>query len=216
MGAVLELEQILSVMLILTVVATAVMAASAAIQGARLELDLFGATVIAVATAVGGGTVRDMLLGRMPVFWITDLTYLYTAVPVAIVMFFVATKLPQGNGRRLRLLMQLDAVGLALFTLVGVRVAQGMETHAVIAVVIGCVTGTVGGMIRDILCGLTPSVLKEDLYATISLAGGVLYLFLEGWVAEEWAVGGCFLAMLIVRLIVIARTDMAAEAEQES
>lgn len=211
----MELEHILSVMVVLTVVATAVMAASAAIQGARLKLDLFGATVIAVTTAVGGGTVRDMLLGRMPVFWITDLTYLYTAVPVAIIMFYVATKLPTGNGKRLRLLMQLDAVGLALFTLIGVRIAQDMGTHAVIAVVIGCVTGTVGGMIRDILCGLTPSVLKEDLYATISLAGGVLYLLLDDWVGEEWALGTGFVAMMIVRLIVIARTDMAAEAEAE-
>ncbi|MGR3711568.1 MAG: trimeric intracellular cation channel family protein [Shimia sp.] len=83
-------DSLLTVMFALTVAATAVMAGSAAIQGARLKLDLFGATVIAVATAVGGGTVRDMLLGRMPVFWITDLTYLFTAVPVAVVMYFVA------------------------------------------------------------------------------------------------------------------------------
>ncbi|TCL01218.1 putative membrane protein YeiH [Shimia isoporae] len=207
------IEQLMSVMFILTVVATAVMAASAAIQGARLELDLFGATVIAVATAVGGGTVRDMLLGRMPVFWITDLTYLFTAVPMAVVMYFVATRLPSGNGRRLRLLMQLDAVGLALFTLVGVRVAQEMETHVAIAVVIGVITGTVGGMIRDVLCNVTPSVLKEDLYATISLIGGSLYLVLDRQIGEEWAVGISFVGMLVVRLIVIARTDMAAESQ---
>ncbi|SFL18393.1 trimeric intracellular cation channel family protein [Shimia haliotis] len=210
------IDQLLSVMFGLTVVATAVMAASAAIQGARLNLDLFGATVIAVTTAVGGGTVRDMLLGRMPVFWITDLTYLYTAVPVAIVMFFVATKLPAGNGKRLRLLMQLDAVGLALFTLVGVRVAQQMDTHAAIAVVIGVITGTVGGMIRDVLCNVTPSVLKEDLYATISLLGGALYLILERQFGEVWAIGVCFPAMLIVRLIVIARMDMKAESALDS
>ncbi|MCP4819877.1 MAG: trimeric intracellular cation channel family protein [Shimia sp.] len=207
------IEQLLSVMMGLTVVATAVMAASAAIQGARLQLDLFGATVIAVTTAVGGGTVRDMLLGRMPVFWITDMTYLFTAVPVAVVMFFVATKLPAGNGKRLRLLMQLDAVGLALFTLVGVRVAQDMGTHLAIAVVIGVITGTVGGMIRDILCNVTPSVLKEDLYATISLVGGVLYLIIDEFLGEEWAIGLCFLAMLIVRLIVIARMDMTKEID---
>ncbi|MGR3634685.1 MAG: trimeric intracellular cation channel family protein [Shimia sp.] len=206
------IEQLPTVMFVLTVIATAVMAASAAIQGARLELDLFGATVIAVTTAVGGGTVRDMLLGRMPVFWITDLTYLYTAVPVAVVMFYVSTRLPTGNGKRLRLLMQFDAVGLALFTLVGVRVAQEMETHAAIAVVIGVITGTVGGMIRDVLCNVTPSVLKEDLYATISLIGGVSYLVLDDWIGEEVASGVCFLGMLLVRLIVIARMDMKAQS----
>ncbi|WP_270732291.1 trimeric intracellular cation channel family protein [Shimia sp. Alg240-R146] len=206
------IEQLPTLMFVLTVIATAVMAASAAIQGARLELDLFGATVIAVTTAVGGGTVRDMLLGRMPVFWITDLTYLYTAVPVAVVMFYVSTRLPTGNGKRLRLLMQFDAVGLALFTLVGVRVAQEMETHAAIAVVIGVITGTVGGMIRDVLCNVTPSVLKEDLYATISLIGGVTYLVLNDWIGEEVASGVCFLGMLLVRLIVIARMDMKAQS----
>lgn len=192
----------------LMVAATAVMAASAAIQGVRHNLDLFGATVIGVSAAVGGGTVRDLLLGRTPVFWITDLTFLYTAVPVAMGMFWVATRLPSGNGRRLRLLMQFDAVGLALFTLVGVRVALDVDAHVVIAVVIGCVTGTVGGMFRDILCNVTPSVLKEDFYATISLIGGALYVGLLPRVGENWTLGICFSAILLTRLIVIARTHI--------
>jgi uncharacterized membrane protein YeiH len=110
--------------------------------------------------------------------------------------------------------MQLDAVGLALFTLVGVRVAQQMETHAAIAVVIGCITGTVGGMIRDVLCNVTPSVLKEDLYATISLAGGAIYVLAFPYVREDFALAGCFLLMLLARLIVIARIDMSAAAEE--
>ena len=147
-------------LLLLTVLATAVMAASAALQGVRHELDLFGATVIAVAAAVGGGTVRDLLLGRMPVFWITDLTYLLTAIPVGALAFLVGRTLPSGNGRRLRLLMMFDAAGLALFTLVGIEVALEAQVHPFVAVVIGCITGTVGGMIRDILCNVTPSVLR--------------------------------------------------------
>ncbi|PSL21231.1 trimeric intracellular cation channel family protein [Shimia abyssi] len=189
----------------LTVLATAVMAASAAIQGARHTLDLFGATVIGVAAAVGGGTVRDLFLGRVPVFWITDLTYLMVAIPVAAAAYFVATRLPSGNGRRLRLLMQFDAVGLALFTLVGVEVALQMETHPFVAVIIGCITGTVGGMIRDILCNVTPSVLKEDLYATISLVGGGVFVGLISLVDQAVALVTCFALMLVARLFVIAR-----------
>lgn len=199
------IDHLVPVVFALTVLATAVMAASAALQGARHELDLFGAIVIAVAAAVGGGTVRDLLLGRMPVFWINDLTYLLTAVPVAALAFFVGTRLKAGGGRRLRLLMQLDAVGLALFTLVGVNVALEMGTHPLVAVIIGCITGTVGGMIRDILCNVTPSVLKEDLYATISLVGGGLYVLLAQTMNDELLLIGCFLLMLVARLIVIAR-----------
>ncbi len=206
------IEPIAHFALILTLAATAVMAASAAIQGARLDLDMFGATTIALATAVGGGTVRDLILGRTPVFWITDLSFLLTAVPVAAVTYVVAKRLPQGNGQRLRLLMQFDAVGLALFTLIGVRIAQGEGTHWIIAVVIGCVTGTVGGMIRDILCNVTPSVLKEDLYATISIAGGTMFLVAEQMMDETIALVGCFAVMFVARLVVLARVDPGADS----
>ncbi|MBO9407739.1 trimeric intracellular cation channel family protein [Shimia sp. R9_1] len=194
-----------------TIIATAVMAASASIQGVRHTLDLFGATLIGVATAVGGGTLRDLLLGRTPVFWIEDLSYLATAVPVAVAMYFVATRLPSGNGRRLRLLMQLDAIGLALFTLVGVRVALDMSTHPAIAVVIGCITGIVGGIIRDVLCNVTPSVLKEDLYATVSLIGGGIYVLSAPIIGETLSFALCFGLMLIARLILIKQLIAAEE-----
>lgn len=192
-------------LLLLTVLATAVMAASAALQGVRHELDLFGATVIAVAAAVGGGTVRDLLLGRMPVFWITDLTYLLTAIPVGALAFLVGRTLPSGNGRRLRLLMMFDAAGLALFTLVGIEVALEAQVHPLVAVVIGCITGTVGGMIRDILCNVTPSVLREDLYATISLAGGAVFVLIQPQMDVRAAMGVSFGLMLVARLVVILR-----------
>ncbi len=192
-------------LLLLTVLATAVMAASAALQGVRHELDLFGATVIAVAAAVGGGTVRDLLLGRMPVFWITDLTYLLTAIPVGALAFLVGRTLPSGNGRRLRLLMMFDAAGLALFTLVGIEVALEAQVHPFVAVVIGCITGTVGGMIRDILCNVTPSVLREDLYASISLAGGAVFVLIQPLMDVRAAMGVSFGLMLVARLVVIQR-----------
>ncbi|MGX9351884.1 trimeric intracellular cation channel family protein [Shimia sp. W99] len=200
------IDPLAQVVFLLTVLATAVMAASAAIQSVRHDLDLFGATVIAVAAAVGGGTVRDLLLGRVPVFWITDLTYLLTAIPVGIVAFAIGSRLPSGNGRRLRLLMMFDAVGLALFTLVGIEVALQMGTHPLVAVIIGCITGTVGGMIRDILCNVTPSVLKEDLYATISLLGGAVFVIAAPMMDQRVALVLCFALMLVARLIVIARS----------
>ncbi len=203
-------ETVIQVVWVLSALATAVMSASAAIQAVRHNMDVFGAAVLGVATAVGGGTLRDLLLGRTPVFWIDDQTYLLTAVPVAIASYFAARMLPSGNGRRERLLMQFDAVGLALFTLIGVRVALEAGTSGVVAVVIGCVTGTVGGMIRDVLCNVTPSVLKEDLYATISLLGGGVYIGLAEIVEPRWALAFCFLSMLAVRIFVISQSRSAS------
>ncbi len=185
--------------------ASAVLAASAALQAARHGFDPFGATVLAFATALGGGTLRDLFLGRTPVFWIADPVFLAVIIPVALATFLLAGRMASGEGQRLRLLMQLDAVGLALFTLIGVRIAQDAGTHWIIAVVIGCVTGTVGGMIRDVLCNVAPSILKEDLYATISLAGGGLFLLLDPVTGTEAALALSFAAMLAARLVTIAR-----------
>lgn len=179
------------------------MAASAAIQARRFNLDLFGATVLGVVTAVGGGTLRDLLLGLTPVFWISDLRFLMVAVPSSLLSFFVAARMPTGNGRRLALLMYLDAVGLALFTLTGVQVALEAGVAPVLTIVIGCVTGTAGGMIRDLLCNITPSVLREDLYATISLAGGAAYLAFSQFMGESTATLVTFGLILLARLVVL-------------
>ncbi len=188
---------------LLTIFATAVMAASAALQAARHGLDPFGATVLGLVTAVGGGTVRDLLLGLTPVFWIEDARFLATAIPASLVSYVIAQRMPSGNGQRHRLLLRLDAIGLALFTLLGTQVALDAGFSGPTSVIVGCVTGTVGGMIRDLLCSVTPSVLKEDLYATISLAGGSLFVLTLSQVPENSAVLISFAAMLAVRLLVL-------------
>ncbi|ABV92650.1 protein of unknown function UPF0126 [Dinoroseobacter shibae DFL 12 = DSM 16493] len=190
----------------LTVLATAVMAASAAIQAVRQGFDPFGAVVLAVVTAVGGGTLRDILIGRFPVFWIEDLTYIATAVPVALVSYMAARSMRAGGGRRLRLLLYLDAVGLALFTLIGLQIALGAGVSPVIAIILGCTTGIAGGMIRDVLCGLQPSVLKEDLYATISLAGGAVYVVWREALSPETGLMTAFALMTFARFYVVWRT----------
>ncbi|MCP9481291.1 trimeric intracellular cation channel family protein [Shimia sp. CNT1-13L.2] len=199
------MESLSHIFVPLSLVATAVMAASAAIQARRFSLDLFGATVLGIVTAVGGGTLRDLLLGLTPVFWITDLRFLLVAVPSAMLSFYIAARMPTGNGRRLALLMYLDAIGLALFTLTGVQVALGAGVSPVLAIVIGCVTGTAGGMIRDLLCNITPSVLREDLYATISLAGGAAYLGFRQILGEPTATLAAFLLILLVRVVLLWR-----------
>lgn len=199
-----------SLITILTILATAAMAASAAIQGARQEFDPFGAIVLAVVTAVGGGTMRDILIGATPVFWLRDMTYLATAVPVGTITYFLVPKLKKGNGRRLRLLNYLDAIGLALFTLVGIQVALAHDLSTLSTIVLGCITGIAGGMIRDMLCGLQPAILKQDLYATISLIGGVLYIFGRDHAPEEVILGLSFIFITLLRSLVIYRSGKDA------
>lgn len=179
------------------------MAASASIQAVRHGFDLFGAMFLALATAVGGGTVRDLLLGRVPVFWIEDHLYLATAVPVAVLGYVWGQRMREGQGHRLRWLLRLDAIGLALFSLIGLRIALDLGLSPVMAIVVGCINGVVGGMVRDVLCTVTPSVLKEDLYATLSLLGGAFYVLLLPHVGDLLALSISFAALLIARLVVI-------------
>lgn len=205
----LNLQSVDSILIILTIIATAVMAASAALQGVRQGFDPFGTTVLAVVTAVGGGTFRDMLVGATPVFWLQDMTYLSVAIPIGLVTYFIGGRLEAGGGNRLRILLYLDAIGLALFTLVGVEVALDHGLSFLPAIILGCTTGVVGGMLRDLLCGQQPAILKQDLYATISLLGGVVYLIAVEYLTQEISLTAAFLLMVILRFIVIYRRRRA-------
>ena len=195
----------------LTVLATFVMAATAAIQAARQDFDAFGATTLAVVTAIGGGTLRDMLIGATPVFWLTDMTYLFTGVPVGLCTYFLSKQYGYSGGKRLQVLLYLDAIGLALFTLVGVQAGLALDLPLASVVVLGCVTGVAGGMFRDILCGLQPAILKQDLYATISLAGGAIFIGLMNFTTENVSLIVAFSVMVLLRAVVVFRNNGAAE-----
>lgn len=211
-GGAMPIELIGPLVTALTVMATAVMAASAAIQSVRHEFDVFGAMVLSAVTAVGGGTIRDLLIGATPVFWIQDYTYLATSLPVGLATFMFAKRMRAGHGRRLRLLMYFDAVGLALFTILGIKVGLAHHINPAMAVLLGCVTGIAGGMMRDMLCGFSPSVLREDLYATVSIVGGAIYVLTRTAVSEVAGIGVSFLAMIVVRVIIVSRIRLPADA----
>lgn len=193
------------ILIVLTIIATAVMAASGAIQGLRQGFDPFGTAVLAVVTAVGGGTVRDFLIGQTPVFWLEDMTYLLTAIPISLSAHFAGQQLKEGTGKRDALLQYFDAIGLGLFTLVGVQAGLDAQLPMFSAIILGCITGVVGGMLRDVLCGLTPTVLRQDLYATISLIGGSFYIALINFTTPELSLIAAFLFIVIFRFYVIWR-----------
>ncbi|MGL5948528.1 MAG: trimeric intracellular cation channel family protein [Aeromonas sp.] len=151
---------------------TAVFAFSGVLVAGRLRMDAFGVLVLAAVTAVGGGTIRDMILGATPVFWVNDPLYIWVIIATAIIGMWLA-KLPARMPNYL--LPVADAFGLALFTVIGAQKALAFGAAPVIAVLMGTMTGVAGGMIRDVLAREVPMVLQKEIYATACILGGVLY-----------------------------------------
>ena len=157
---------------ILYLVAIAAEAMSAALVAGRREMDWLGVCVIACVTALGGGTLRDVLLGRHPLSWIEHPSYL-----VIVLVAALATALIAPIAKRLRTsFLVLDAIGLVVFTVIGCDIAKGLELHWIIILVSGMVTGTFGGVLRDVLCTQIPLLFRKELYASVSLVTGGLYM----------------------------------------
>ncbi len=174
---------------------TAVFAFSGVLVAGRLRMDAIGVIVLAAVTAIGGGTIRDLLIGASPIFWIQDPTYLWVILATAAAGMWLA-RVP----RRLPwyALPVADAFGLALFVVIGAKKALLFGTSGMVAVVMGVITGVAGGLIRDVLAREIPMVLQKEIYATACIFGGVLY---TGSVALELA---HIPAMLISMLGVLA------------
>jgi uncharacterized membrane protein YeiH len=161
------------ILYILSLIGVGVFAASGALAAGRKSFDLLGVIVISGVTAIGGGTLRDVLLDRHPIFWIAD--------PMQLVVILAATALTLVYVRFRRppwtALLVADALGLALFTISGTQVAEQRGLPGIIAVVMGTITGSAGGVVRDILSGEVPLLLRNtELYATASIAGSTVYL----------------------------------------
>jgi uncharacterized membrane protein YeiH len=145
-----------------------VFAITGALVASRAQLDLVGFAFIACLTALGGGTIRDLLLDRNPIFWIANPTYLAVAAGAALVIFFTAHLLES----RLRALIWLDSFALAVAVAAGAGVALGLDQSAVIIVLMGMITGCMGGLMRDVVVGEVPLVLKQgELYVTAAFVG---------------------------------------------
>ena len=169
---------------LLDLIGVAVFAVSGALAAGRKALDLFGVLVIASLTAVGGGTVRDLLLDRHPIFWIADPSYLIVIAAAALLtLIHVQLRAPPGNALSIA-----DALGLALFSLSGAQIAEAAGVAPIIAVLMGTITGVAGGVLRDVLCAEIPLILRRDIYATAAIAGISVYLVAEALgVPRLWA-----------------------------
>ncbi len=177
---------------------TIAFAFSGVLVAGRLRMDVIGVLVLAAVTAIGGGTIRDLLIGATPVFWIKDSHYLLIIAITAIVGMGVArvyTKMPW------YILPILDAIGLAIFVVTGAQKALSYGTNGVIAVLMGCITGVAGGVIRDVLASEIPMVLRKEVYVTAGLLSGSIYVvLLDFGTGHITAMFASMLSLLLVRI----------------
>ena len=152
----------------------AVFAASGVLAARDRDLDLLGILVVAALTAIGGGTLRDLLLDRHPIFWITDPSYLLIiSAAAALTVAYLRVRPPPGGA-----LLVADALGLALFALSGARLAEAEGCAPLIVVLMGTMTGVTGGALRDVITARVPLILRREVYATAAIAGIAAYLAL--------------------------------------
>ncbi len=160
---------------ILDLIGTAAFAASGAWAGVRRDMDLFGVLVLGMVTATGGGTLRDVLLGDFPPFCLKNEVYLYISIVVSLAVFFQHRRL----GFLQHPLLYFDAVGLGTFVVIGTGKALEYNMGFLGAVIMGIMTATAGGVVRDILSNRVPLILRKEVYASACLAGGALMFLLH-------------------------------------
>jgi uncharacterized membrane protein YeiH len=179
------------------IAAVAVNAITGVLESERKQMDLVGAVTVATATAIGGGTLRDVLLNR-EVFWVADQVYLATAIAVAIVTFYWASR------RKISpdLFLYPDAIGLALFSVVGAQAALQWHTPWLVASVMGVITGVFGGVLRDLFCNQVPLIfLPGELYASVAWVGALTLIGLQ-----EVGVDGTTSAWVAMAVILVLRS----------
>ncbi|GIB28589.1 hypothetical protein VCSRO186_0655 [Vibrio cholerae] len=162
---------LLSVLYIIGITAEAM---TGALSAGRRKMDWFGVMLVASATAIGGGTVRDILLGHYPLGWVKNPEYLAITCVAGVLTTWVYKWVIKLKG----LFIRLDALGLIVFSIIGTQVAMRMGLHPGICLVSAVVTGVFGGLLRDLICRQPPLVLHEELYASIALLASGLYLVL--------------------------------------
>lgn len=186
---------------LLDIIGTMAFAISGVLTAFHKKLDPFGVFIIAFVTAVGGGTLRDMLIGRTPVGWMQDLNYVY----VIILGFLLALIFRKKLDRLRKSLFLFDTIGLGVFTLIGLEKGIEVELHPIICIALGTMTACFGGVIRDILCNEIPVIFRREIYATICIIGGIVFFALKYYKLSD------DLIYLITSLVIISIRLLAVQ-----
>ncbi len=190
----------MEILSLLDIIGTGFFAISGALSAMNKKLDLFGVFIIAGVTAVGGGTIRDLLIGDQPVVWMKSLVY-----PVTIFLGYLLAVIFRGRlGYLRKTFFIFDAIGLSIFTIMGVEKGLTFGINPFLCVMLGMMTGTFGGVIRDILINDVPLIFHKEIYALASLLGGFLFVILYKFnVNDNLIYALTFLTIIIIRMLVV-------------
>ncbi|RZJ64496.1 MAG: trimeric intracellular cation channel family protein [Flavobacterium sp.] len=182
---------------LLNIIGTTAFAVSGSLTAMNKKLDPFGVFVIAFVTSVGGGTLRDVLIGNTPVGWMRDLNFVY-----CIIFGFFLSIVFRKKLDKLRVsLFLFDTIGLGLFTLIGIEKGIATGLHPVICVALGTMTACFGGVIRDILCTEIPVIFRREIYATLCIVGGIIFFLIR----DNFNVNTEVLYVIVSAIIIVLR-----------
>ncbi|WP_018297671.1 trimeric intracellular cation channel family protein [Corynebacterium lubricantis] len=188
-----DTADLLTVLFVIGIVAEAM---TAAVAAGRMRMDLFGVITLGALTALGGGTVRDIILDNYPLTWVEQPLYLLIVVIASVVTVRISWLMYQLR----KFFMVADAVGLSAFVVLGAQTAMSMGHGIIITIVASVATGVSGGILRDVLSDRVPLVFRQELYASIAVLGALLYMFLTWVGVDEWAT-----AIITVLFVFITR-----------
>lgn len=196
---------------LLDIIGTMAFAMSGALTAINKKLDPFGVFIIAFVTAVGGGMLRDVLIGQTPVSWMRDVNYVY----VICAGFLAAIAFRKKLDRLRTSLFLFDTIGLGVFTLIGLQRGINVGLHPIICIALGTMTACFGGVLRDILCNEIPVIFRRQIYATICIFGGIVFFALKKMQFDDDAVYVITsLIIIFIRLIAVRYKWSLAPLEQ--
>lgn len=185
---------------IIDLAGTMAFAISGVLAASQHKMDLFGATILATVTAIGGGTLRDVMIGRIPVGWLQDMNYFIVIImAVVLSVVFKPTIL-----RWRKTLFLFDSIGIGLFTILGLKLTYATGLSATAAVTMGVVSAVFGGVMRDVLCNEVPLIFRKDFYATVCLIGAISYFLLFRFSGnEDVSMIMAILLIIVLRLLAV-------------
>lgn len=194
-----------TILLILELIGTAAFAVSGAFVGVRRDMDIFGVIILGLTTAVGGGVIRDLILGLTPPRTFQHPVYALLAIGASIIVFLIARHgwTEKTSGPYGVTMLVMDSLGLGAFTVsaIGTAMEQGQDYGAFLLVFVGVVTGVGGGVLRDVLAGQTPMIFLKHVYASASILGAVVCVLLVPVAGDKWAIAVGMAVVVVTRLL---------------
>ncbi|PIB27078.1 hypothetical protein BFP77_13660 [Maribacter sp. 4U21] len=185
---------------VIDILGTIAFAISGVLVAMEKRLDFFGVVIIAFVTSIGGGTLRDLLIGNTPVVWMRDATYVITILSTVILAILFVKQLKYFR----KSLFLFDTIGIGLYTLIGVEKGLDAGLLPVMCIALGTITASFGGVLRDILCNEIPVIFRKEVYATVCILGGAFYfLLIQFPINSTYAYSVAILSIIVMRILAV-------------